>query len=42
MRFDFEYPIGSGRHSFWTGSLSAFLKYPSAKQNALMLAMERL
>jgi E3 ubiquitin-protein ligase RNF181 len=42
MRFDFECPIGSGRMTYWTGSLTAFLKYPAEKQNAILIAMDRL
>ena len=42
MRFKFEYPIGSNRTCFWSGSVAAFLKYPPGKQNAVMLALERL
>ncbi len=42
MKFSFEYPLGSGRLTYWYGSLSAFLKYPADKQNAVLVAMDRL
>ena len=42
MRIDFEYPIGGGRMTYWTGSLTAFLKYPADKQNALLVTLDRM